>query len=281
MRDRHRIGFLAIGSTAAGAWLGWISATSSPTELWFLDVGQGDCAVFRHAGVTVLIDAGPATPERDTASRRILEDLRHMGVSSIDLALLSHPDADHIGGLRGIARQMPIRRVGVMEHFDGNPDLSFWLRSAGFERDQIMWLRPGTKMAVGAFSIALDSARFAAGDSDNYGSMFVRIESGTAAADLTGDADAVAESVVLGRRSWQAQVVKAGHHGSKTATTDAWLSASQPEVVVISCGRDNSYGHPSKEVLDRVAAHHAEAARTDQEGDLRFIVENGKFKWAR
>lgn len=277
MRARLKLAAIAAGSLAAGSLTGTLTASGHPTELWFLDVGQGDCAVFRHAGVTVLIDVGPAAPDRDTAAQGIVKDLRRMGVTAIDLVLLSHPDSDHVGGLRGIAKQIPVRKVGVMSHFASNADLAFWLSEARIEDSRVAWLSPGSRIGLGSFHIQVDSVRFAQGDPDNFGSMFLRLEDGTAAADFSGDADAVAESVLLGRRSWRAQVLKAGHHGSRTSTSEAWLQAVVPNTVVFSCGRNNSYGHPSKEALARAAAAGATIARTDQEGDIRFELRNGAF----
>ncbi|MBI5707125.1 MAG: MBL fold metallo-hydrolase [Armatimonadetes bacterium] len=277
MRARLKVAAIAAGSLAAGSLTGTLTASGQPTELWFLDVGQGDCAVFRHAGVTVLIDAGPAAPDRDTAAQGIIRDLRRMGVTAVDLVLLSHPDADHVGGLRGIARHIPVRKVGAMAHFASSSDLGYWLREARIDESRVAWLSPGSRIEFGSFRIEVDSVRFAQGDPDNFGSMFLRVEGGTAAADFSGDADAIAEAVLSGRRNWRAQVLKAGHHGSRTSTSEAWLRAVEPNTVVFSCGRHNSYGHPSKEALARVTSAGATAVRTDQEGDIRFELRNGAF----
>lgn len=281
MLGQLKVAVVGAASIAAGGIAGSLTSAGTPTELWFLDVGQGDCAVFRHEGVTVLIDAGPALVERDTASGRIVGDLRRMGVTTIDLVLLSHPDSDHVGGLRGIAQQIPVRKVGVMDHYASNADMAFWLGQAKVDRNQLVWLQAGSRIEVGSFKLHVDAARMVHGDPDNFGSMFVQIENGTAAADFTGDADTISEAVVLGHRNWRAQVLKAGHHGSRTSSSLAWIQAVQPSTIVISCGRNNIYGHPAKEMLDRASGSGALVARTDQEGDLKFVVEKGRFVRAR
>ncbi len=76
---------------------------------------------------------------------------------------------------------------------------------------------------------------------------------------------------------WSAQVLKAGHHGSRTSTGEAWLREVRPQAVVLSCGRDNSYGHPHPSVLATIGRQGAQAMRTDREGDITFVIEGGRF----
>ncbi len=101
-----------------GALAGWWQG-APPDTLTFLSVGQGDCAVFRTSGTTILIDAGPLTPTVDSGEKVVVPKLRAMGVESVDLVLLSHPDMDHVGGLRAIKHAFPNLKVGISGAFRG------------------------------------------------------------------------------------------------------------------------------------------------------------------
>lgn len=276
MLARFSVWFLWIVALVSGLTFGSKGARSSP-ELWFLSVGQGDCAVLRYDGLTLLIDAGPAKEDADTASRQIMSDLRRMGVNRIDLVLLSHPDSDHIGGLRGLSGSISIRRAAAMAHFKGHPDLARWLSSAGISDKDVLWLERGTTLRFGGGSARVDSVKYAPGDPDNHGSMFVRVVADGARAVFSGDADSVAEMSVIRDVDWSAEVLKAGHHGSKSSTCGAWIEAIRPGVAILSCGKNNSYGHPAPETLERLRQAGIRTLRTDLEGDIGFVVRGGKF----
>jgi competence protein ComEC len=106
---------------------------------------------------------------------------------------------------------------------------------------------------------------------DNDGSMFVRLEGRGLSAVFTGDASAEAEERMLRKGgNWAAHILKAGHHGSRFSSCDAWLAAVNPSVAIISCGRNNVYGHPSPDTLARIERHGIGIHRTDREGTLTF-----------
>jgi|GEM_PF-6423179 len=114
---------------------------ASSTRLTFLAVGQGDCAVFQHAGATVLIDAGPLTDTFDAGERIVAPELGRLGVETIDLVLLSHPDSDHVGGLPALARRFPIGRVVIPAVFREHAEMGRVLKEAGIAMDRVSWLR--------------------------------------------------------------------------------------------------------------------------------------------
>lgn len=276
MLGRLKVTGLWCAALAVGAGAGWWRF-EEPTILGFLAVGQGDCAVFRHRGLTVLIDAGPGTPEFDVGRRVIWPKLRALGVTRIDLALLSHPDADHVAGLTSLRRQIPVRKIAAMSHFREHGELRFWLAHWRVPEGDVLWLEPGVAFELGAYRLTVDALSLEPGAEDNAGSMFVRIEGEGASALFTGDAGEETELAMLRRRDWRAEVLKAGHHGSKTATSAAWLKAVRPRAVVISCGRVNAYGHPAQATLDRIRESGAATCRTDRDGDVLFQARRGDF----
>lgn len=280
MRFGHKLGLFWAASLVGGVIVG-SRLGSDPTTLAFLDVGQGDCAVFRHAGLTILIDVGPTGRNSDAPARQVVAELRRLGVRQVDLALLSHPDADHIGALKAIQGQIPIRSVAAMRHFKGHPDLESALKGAGVEERQVLWLAKGERLSIAGWQAKIGCGVYANGDPDNQGSMFVHLKSGTAAACFTGDADWIAEMDVLKSGDWAAQILKAGHHGSRSSTGAAWLAHVKPQVVVVSCGENNSYGHPAPETVERIGRQGAALVRTDREGTILFELANGAFRRVR
>jgi competence protein ComEC len=108
--------------------------------------------------------------------------------------------------------------------------------------------------------------------------MFVKIQGEGASAVFTGDAGGIPESVLASRYDWSSQVLHAGHHGSQTSTTDGWLDAVKPKVAVISCGRNNAYGHPHPFVLERLERRNIKTLRTDRDGDIRFDLGPNGFE---
>ncbi|MFQ3587095.1 MAG: MBL fold metallo-hydrolase [Fimbriimonadaceae bacterium] len=248
-----------------------------PPSLTFLSVGQGDCAVIQVGGQTILIDAGPATESFDSGARLIAPKLREMGVSRIDLVLVSHPDSDHIGGLPGIAQFFPIDRVAAMDRFRNGPDLIPTLERARIPETSVLWLKSGHKLTMSGATMAIDGMEADPESSDNAGSMIVHLRIGKSSAVFTGDAPDSVERWLAEKGGYSAQVMKAGHHGSRSSTSSDWLAEVRPRWVVFSAGRNNPFGHPSPDALGRAEAFGAEVLRTDRDGDIRFVATGRGF----
>ena len=270
--------WILLGLGCAGSGLGVGLAWPETTELDFLSVGQGDCAVFRHEGTTILVDCGPKNPKVDAGSKYILPKLRAMGANGVDLILLSHPDMDHIGGTGSLIKAFPEATVAMSSSFRSNKQLLQLLTDWGKSPNQIRWLGAELEGRVGDFNIHIDCPQTDPDEETNDGSMLVRISSGAASVVFTGDAPSKIESAFSHVSNWTANVLKAGHHGSRTSTSEGWIEAVHPQYVVLSCGLHNEYHHPHKEVLERLEDHHISICRTDLEGDIRFRIENGKFQ---
>jgi len=267
-------GIAALVGFAFGFW------HAQPTELVFLSVGQGDCAVFRHEGATVLVDTGPGGNHLDAGQRIVLPRLREMGVTHVDLILLSHPDSDHTGGTASVLRAFPSARLGISAEFRHHPALLSELREWGVEERQVLWMAPWQGLRIGDCHVTLACPPLRGRQDDNAGSMFTKIVCDGATAVLSGDAPRATEDLMAAEGDWSADVMKAGHHGSRTATGPEWLAEVHPKYAVISCGRSNSYGHPHREVVDELADAHIETFRTDRQGDIAFRIANGHFTYS-
>lgn len=253
------------------------------TRLTFLYVGQGDCTVFQHQGRTLVLDVGPRTEHSDAGKRYVAPGLERLGARTIDLLLLTHPDLDHIGGLPSVAKRFRIGRVGIPAHFRGHPVLAEILREARLDDAKIWWIDGDFAGRFGAFTVELRIPTYAPGSPDNDGSLLMRLAAGRASAVFTGDAGFAAESELVRRvgDGWRSQVLKAGHHGSRSSTSEDFLKAIRPREVVASCGIGNPYGHPNPATLERIRACGATLARTDREGDVVYVPGQNGFERAR
>lgn len=241
----------------------------------FLDVGQGDAILIEGpTGIEMLIDGGK--------DRSVLRQLpRVMGPfdRSIDIVVATHPDADHIGGLPGVlgrylvARFFEPGRIGdtsLYESLEGAVDSEQGIT------DGI--LRNGMRIHLGggAYADILHPEESVAQLREtNDASIVMRVVYGETEFMLTGDASAWVEDRIVARygSSIESDVLKAGHHGSKTSTGPMFLAAVDPGFVVVSAGKDNSYGHPHEDVVGRVRESGAVLVSTSEVGTITFLSD--------
>lgn len=245
-------------------------------RLTFLQVGQGDCTVYQGDGYVMVVDAAGKTDHFDAGERLAVPAMRRLAVDRIDLLVLTHPDSDHVGGLAALSSHFRIGAVAVPWHFQGNLEMLSTLRAAGIEPGRVHWIRDEQTLHLGRAEVLLWTAPARLAAADNDGSMLTKItlEKGTAV--LTGDASSEVEDWLADRPGWDAQVLKAGHHGSKTSTSTKWLTSVRPNWVVFSCGVDNMYGHPSQKALERTQKE-AQIWRTDRQGEMTFTLSPSGF----
>lgn len=256
--------------------------------LTFLDVGQGDCAVLTtYDHRAVVIDGGGkyGKPLGENTGVNILEPyLASKGVTQIDGVFLSHLDSDHSIGILELLEDMPVEGVYVsaIEAEDGQMQQQL---QEIVEKNQIplYTIKHGDTIcspALGEMKCLFPfSAEFEAG-SENERSLVLRYTYGDTSALFTGDLEAKEElQLVRNDVIEKTDILKVSHHGSKTASTEAFLQAVAPETAVISCGANNFYGHPHQEVLERLSACGAEIFRTDETGSVVVTISpNGAAK---
>jgi competence protein ComEC len=273
-------GVLVAGSVIM-AILVWDWGQSRPDgylHVAFLDVGQGDAIwIETPSGRHILVDGGryPSVLNDEVG--------RQMGLwqQEIDVVIATHPDADHVAGLPGLWERYEVGQLWTDGEVEGSQDYEALLQVAAKAQTPIHMAQAGDVITVGD-GVRLELLHPAGslnGEERNENSVSLRLVYGNFSLLLTGDAGEATEQVMVQNgRPVQAVVFKAGHHGSDTSSTADFLAAVQPQIVVISVGEENNFGHPHPAVLERLTAAGAAVLRTDQIGTIE-VVSDGEQMW--
>ncbi|MDR1410440.1 MAG: MBL fold metallo-hydrolase [Oscillospiraceae bacterium] len=253
-----------------------------PLQAHFIDIGQGDCTLIQSGGVNVLIDG--AKPGNDKV---INAYLKNHNVKQLDYLIATHPDSDHIGSLPEVIKAYPPKNVILPRLSEKNTpstkNYTSLLSAIKASGAKAIAAELGKSYTIGEAKMEI-LAPFTQYDDTNNMSVVARVTLGNIAYLFTGDAETKSErDMLVSGRTLRADVLKAGHHGSKTGSGKAFLAAVNPKAVVISCGQDNSYGHPHMETLKKLTAIGAQVYRTDQLGTI-IIATDGKelvTKWTK
>ena len=235
-------------------------------EIWQLDVGQGLAILVRTRHHTLLYDAGPRFGDSDLGERVVLPTLRKLGVSGLDLMLISHAHADHAGGAQAVAKGLPVRRV-----LSGEPlELPTELQAEACESGR-QWTWDGVQFALWQWAAARES---------NPKSCVLQIEANGERLLLTGDIDTAAERALLDSplavtTDW----LQSPHHGSRSSSSPALLAALQPAAALISRGQGNAFGHPHPTVMARYRQRGMAIHDSAEQGAIRLQLGQFKPAW--
>lgn len=249
-------------------------------ELHVIDIGQGDSLLVKTGEGFILIDTGDKSSANEETLRFYL---KQQGVTVLEYVILTHMDADHIGSADMVISEFDVRRVimPALDESDIPTTAVFEEMIAALEASvdtEVIEAISGTVYELGGMTmkiVAPNDDDYPRNDKNNY-SVATRLDFGATSFLLTGDAEELAEEQMLAAYSKEVldcDFFKAGHHGSRTSSTKEFLAAVTPKIVAISCGRDNKYGHPHAEALERFEAIGATVYRTDLEGTLVFVSD--------
>ncbi|NNG15263.1 MAG: DNA internalization-related competence protein ComEC/Rec2 [Gemmatimonadales bacterium] len=259
------------------SWLPRPFAADGALTLHFLDVGQGDGALIRTPGGRwVVVDGGPKNDRFDAGQRRIIPFLRRQRAESLEMVVVSHAHADHLGGVPAVLSHFP---VGVALE-PGLPvtDPLYQEFLGTLVRQGVPWrpARAGDRIDIDGVGLTIlhpDTSWHGWGEDLNEDSIVLYLEFGEFEAILGGDAGRPVEALLEGRIG-QIDLLKVGHHGSASSTGAGWVQELQPKAALVSVGR-NTYGHPDPGALARLEGNGVSIWRTDRDG-LVTVVTDGR-----
>lgn len=275
----------------AALWLPILPHESGQLEMHVIDVGQGDAVALRTPrGRWLLVDAGRSWRGGDAGRATVIPYLRRRG-GDVELFILSHPHADHVGGAATV-----LRSLHPASYWDGafagtSEPYRESLEAARGARVRWERVHPGDTLRVDGVLLrvlAPDSTWMSTLVDPNEASVVLLVQYGTVRFLLMGDAERGEERWLMEneRKFLAADVLKVAHHGSRTSSGNDFLDAVRPELAMVSVGAGNSYGHPDPGVLRALARHGAVVLRTDQEGSVvvrtdgsSISVEEGEDSW--
>ena len=238
-------------------------------SVYFLNIGQGDAIFIQTPDkVQVLIDGGP-----DSAVLRELTRIMPIYDRYIDVVIMTHPDADHVGGLNDVLNRYKVGMVFEPGVFASTTAYTSFKK------------KTETKIARRGMSLLLDTDihldilfpdRDPKGWETNTASIVSRLVYGSSSVLLTGDAPAKIEKFLAKYDDLKSNILKLGHHGSNTSSVEEFIAEVAPEYAIVSSGKDNRYKHPHPKVIERVSKYVKNILNTAEVGTIHFVFERDK-----
>lgn len=248
--------------------------SQEPLEVHYIDVGQGSATLLKSGRHAMLIDTGDSDQ-----GTKIQLYLTKQGVENLDYLVLTHPDADHIGGAPVIITKFGIGQLFLSNYEKDNKTTQKVRDAMQYKGLTASDCQVGDTYTLGnaSFTILAPVKEYA--DSNNA-SIVIMVQNGNNRFLFTGDCEAEAEAdLIASGADLSADVYLAGHHGSDTASSQAFMDAVSPSYAVISCGEGNSYGHPHAEVLNRFRSMGIQVFRTDEQGSVIAESDGTGITW--
>ena len=240
----------------------------------FIDVGQGDAILITTAEGNMLVD----TSEKG-ARDELDAYLKAAGITSIRYLVLTHPDADHIGNADYVIQNYNVQTVLMTDHVATSKTYERLLDAIEEFDVELIIPELGEVFTLGAVQNTV-IAPVKDYDDPNEMSLVIKSVYGETSVMLTGDAEVESEGDIVEKWSESAlkcDILKVGHHGSTTSTTEEFLSLVAPKIAVISCGEDNKYGHPHDETMEKLTQKGITIYRTDTDGSIIFKTDGKAF----
>lgn len=239
--------------------------------LTMIDVGQADSFVLVQGGKVALIDCGTRSTGED-----VVQYLKSIGITKIDYVFGTHPHDDHMGGMYDVITNFEIGKIIIPEVKAGTVTTNWYLKlmqeikTGGYELE---YAKLGTEYNLGNASMEIIGLLSDPKDNMNNYSPILKVTFGEMDIIMTGDAETEVEAEVLkSDANLEAEILKMGHHGSDTSSSDAFLDAINPDYALISAKVGNKYEHPKKVTMDKLKKRNIQVYRTDENGTVVLTV---------
>ncbi|MPM69212.1 ComE operon protein 3 [bioreactor metagenome] len=246
-----------------------------------LDVGQGDAILIRTAKEVVLVDSG------DISTRdKLVKYIQSQGIKTIDKVIITHPHADHLGGMPGVLNSFTVKQI----YDSGLTTTTALYRQylTAIQKKDIPFtvVNPGNQIDIGegiVLRVLAPEKPFIANSELNNNSIVLKLAYGNFSMLLTGDAEREGEMRIMKTYGTELKstVLKAGHHGSSTSSTASFLKKVAPEAIIISVGQNNDYHHPHPSVMKRYNDLKAKLYRTDTDGTVTVTSDGQTYNIAK
>lgn len=241
----------------------FVSNDQTSLKVYFFDVGQADSMLIQNNGENMLIDAG-----NNEDGETLVNNLKTLGVEKIDYLVGTHPHEDHIGGMDDIINSFEIGKIYMPNVSTNTKTFEDVIDAAKNKNLQIETPKAGDKFTIGKSSCEV---AYVGSDKENLNlsSIIIKMKYNNLSYLFTGDTEADVENKIdFGKIN----ILKVAHHGSDTSSSEKFVNETAPEVAIISVGKDNSYGHPSNEIIKRYEKVGSKIYRTDEVGNI-FIEQ--------
>lgn len=236
-----------------------------------IDVGQADCFLLVQEGMTALVDCGTRSTGKDA-----VEYLKELGVTELDYVIGTHPHDDHMGGMYEILTNFEVGTVIIPDSRDGEITANWYaklmteLKTGNYNID---YAEEGDIFNLEDATMQVISAETDVGGNTNNYSIVLKVSFGQMDMIMTGDAETeVEEKILESGANIDAEILKVGHHGSDTSSSEAFLDAVSPEYGLISCKIGNKYEHPIKSTMENLEERNVEVYRTDECGSVIMTI---------
>lgn len=235
----------------------------------YLDVGQADSILIRNQEQSMLIDAG-----KNEDGQKVVNFLQEKGIEQLTYVIGTHPHEDHIGGLDDVINQIDVENVYMPKITTNTRTYEEVIEAIQKRQLTIKVPQKGDTLKIGDAECEFMTEPIENKKNLNLSSLVTRITFGQTSFLMMGDAETENEK----SRTWpQTNVLKVGHHGSNTSTSDSFLQQIKPQVAIISVGKNNDYGHPKEAILKRLNKLGTKIYRTDEKGTIEVISDGEKI----
>lgn len=233
-------------------------------EVYYIDVGQADSILIVNQNQSMLIDAGNNDDGQD-----VVQFIKERGISKLDYVIGTHPHEDHIGGLDDVINEIDIDKIYLPKIQTNTKTYESVLEAIQNKNKSINSLQKGNKITLGEAELEVMTDSILDKENLNLASNIIKLEFNGISFLFTGDAETENEKTI----NWEnIDILKVGHHGSTTSSSSKFIKQIKPKYAIISVGKDNSYGHPHKEIIKRLEDIESEILRTDEFGTIKFML---------